>query len=203
MLLRVFCITLITLHPFYSAAQAQANFREICRSSLGGKLLEQETQQKQDANTLQHLAGALQRLNGVHLKLTRDRNETDEAVRKDALNMQARDLLQLKKEQISRLEAEVAQLKELQAKTQQNHDRLKGSITSFKKALSPIFTIATTQEDTVTADVLLNYRDPCPKFLAVCPLPEKSAKLLAKVLPEAELPVACKKYAQQKIPEKL
>ena len=196
-------LILVILLAFESAGLARSNIREICRSSLGGRLLEQISAQKHDTNTLSSLNRSLRGLENAQSKLLHERGEAEDAVRKDPVNIEARDLFQIKKDQLSRLEQEITQLKQLKIKTQENHQRLSKTIADFRKDLLPIFVINTDKQEEVTADIVLTYRDPCPKFLIVCPLPDKTAKLLSKLLPQNELPDACKKYVQQKIPNTL
>lgn len=176
--------------------ELRVNVREGCRQAISGAYIGAYTERERNRTLLRTLAAQMKEvdeaLSAARADLARNKREADgkafdlgHAVQND--QVQAR---------VKALEAQRADNLALAAQAETGHAAESAREKALLTALSKVFTVERSLD---RADggfpIRLEYKSPCPKFRALCPLPVDDAKALVAIPLEGGPPEACTRYA--------
>lgn len=185
---------------------ANVNWREECRKSIGGRYLSLYDENIQATAYHKVITGKRKNLE-AELPSERMRLATMEKVNAAAdYDPQKASTADIVDGKVRTLEAQLAEMTGLEVEARKKATLATKAEASFREQISKVFKIteAKASEDDLRRagkrdskgyPYRIEYKADCPKYRFQCPLPPDHAKALKKMLPPADLPDACSKYS--------
>jgi hypothetical protein len=176
----------------------RANVREACRQAISGAYIEAYTERERNRTLIRTL--------NENLKETDSALTTARAAQKRLkAEAEGRDFelsravaIDQSSARVKTLAAQRDDYAALIHRAQADFSTAEGREKSLLAALAKVFTDERSMD---RADggfpIRLDYKSPCPKYRALCPLPVDDAKALAAIPIEGGSPEACRRYASQ------
>lgn len=190
---------LIIAGPLLGAGELQqrkVNVREACRRAISGEYLKHYDTMVSAKSFVTSLTIKLDALDAarktykrtyLEKKAKAESNEYDLAAAKERDDAHAKFLS---------AEGSIGQYEEMVVAANKKKDAAKAQADRILKSMLTVFKLV--KRKTMTEGAYpheLQYKAPCPKYHALCPLPENYSNLLLKIKVEGETPEACKRYA--------
>lgn len=176
----------------FADEELRSDWREECRLALSGAFLAQRSEAEM---LVQNQAALKERIAGLEKALTSARRDAA-AIKKETSQADFEPALAEREvaanDRVHLLATQLDENKAFLAETKTKHQTLAKSVAAFEGRLTKVFKIE--RSKTEGREPVLSYLSPCPRFLAVCPLPEKQRGALLKMA-DGKVPVACERYA--------
>lgn len=176
----------------------KVNVREGCRQAVSGAYITAYTERERNRTLIRSLAGNVQDTAAALKAAQADLARLKAASEGKDFDLQHAVKIDQATTRVSTLDAQRADYGSLQDQAKRAFDAAQAQEKRLFAALTKVFTVERMND---RADggfpIRLEYKSPCPKYRALCPLPVDDAKNLLAIPMDGGTPQSCQRYATQ------
>lgn len=174
----------------------EVNVREQCRSDLAGIYLTVHDQAEQAAQFAMTLERKLTELEKARRETASTLAKLKEQAERRDFDAALAEKIASKEQRLGILERYVDDYQDKSKKARATSGKARREAERLKASLKTVFRFAKVRDDDEAGyPFRLVYKDSCPKYRHLCPLPAQRAEALLTILDDRTVPTACRRYA--------
>ncbi|MEZ4743695.1 MAG: hypothetical protein R3B45_14835 [Bdellovibrionota bacterium] len=189
-----FCLFTLSSQSHTYGQIPQTNIRELCRKRVSGIYLTSFDKNERAKALIEITQQKLKQLEKPLFTAKKQLESLKQKEKYSKFDLETNNKIDQTSDRIKQIENTIVDQKKLYESAKKDYKESSVHMNGLKTKIEKVFNFVKVN-NSAGYKFTLEYRDKCPKFRFVCPLPKESSELLLKIFDNKQVPESCLKYS--------